>query len=392
MRALVLFALAGCYRPSAFEDPCAITCTEEVGCPDGLRCSNGRCGTSCGGTDDGDTDAPGTECEGSDLVELCFPASGIQPLILPLEIDTDDVCPIELPQASGKPLCVFAGESIRIDQRVRFHGGRSVVLFSATDLVIELAGSLDLSQGGAGSQPSEACTEEPGPAGQADGTPGGGGAGGSFVAAGGAGGPSGTTRQVAAPEVAVGYVRGGCNGHAGGSNASESGNGAGGYGGGAIWLYARGTIDIAGRVHANGSGGHGAGAGGAGGGGGGAGGLVGLEAASVVIRAGAAVVANGGGGGGGAQTNAGGAGSGGRFDAQPAAGGPGGGTGIGGGPGWPGISGSLDGNGTGAINGGGGGGGGGGAGTIRVVTNMLSNEGVLAPPPKLVTPPARTAP
>src|SRR5438128_1271860 len=49
--ALVLVGLASCYSPHYNE--CVIACTTSVGCPDGLACDHGKCGTASCALGDG---------------------------------------------------------------------------------------------------------------------------------------------------------------------------------------------------------------------------------------------------------------------------------------------------------------------------------------------------
>ena len=162
----------------------------------------------------------------------------------------------------------------------------------------------------------------------------GGGGGGGFQGQGGHAGSGGTSpaasggRGGSAVATAPAAIHGGCPGGASGTAggvavppATPVTQTRGGAGGGAIWLVAHDSIEIAGSISANGAGGAGAQLGSVcGGGGGGAGGHVALEAPSVTIS-GTATANGGGGGGGGAVTDPGHDGEDGKADVQAAAGG-----------------------------------------------------------------------
>ncbi|MDP3233369.1 MAG: putative metal-binding motif-containing protein [Myxococcales bacterium] len=202
----------------------------------------------------------------------------------------------------------------------------------------------------------------------------GGGAGGSFGGVGGNGGRgadsggTGATAGAASMSQTLSPLRGGCAGSSGGNGTNL------GRGGGAIQLWARGTVNITGRILAAGGPGTVTPIYGGGGGGGGSGGAILVEGSAVSFGASALLAANGGSGAQGAGTNvASRPGAYGSFDVTTVAGGmPGsqcGGLGGGGaarnggatGGGEGGISPSCQ------LNGyGGGGGGGGSVGRVRV--------------------------
>ena len=190
---------------------------------------------------------------------------------------------------------------------------------------------------------------------------------------------------------AVPVLEGGSGGGAG-SAGSEGGNepctlGPGGAGGGAVQLYALGTITIRGGINAGGGGGTGGGTGGecndTGGGGGGAGGVIYLQAERIVFSG--TLAANGGGGGAGGGIGAPADASDGALSDAPALGGslePEGATADNGSsPGGPGAAGALlpgpGGDEIGETNGGGGGG---ASGYIVLHCTELQDTGLTSPP------------
>lgn len=213
--------------------------------------------------------------------------------------------------------------------RLRAVGSRPLLVISTG--AASVSGTIDVSSKqrftsyelGAGAD-GERCPDSPPDPGLgcgSEGASGGGGAG--LGAAGGNGGRGGETHDcgagnpdgidggaggvaVAVPEV----VEGGCAGADGGpSDQSTEDVGAGGPGGGAIFIVSRLALEVTGRIEAGGAGGRGATGSRSGGGGGGSGGLIGLEGASVTIGAAALITANGGGGGGGCDNKVAGDGS-----------------------------------------------------------------------------------
>jgi hypothetical protein len=178
-------------------------------------------------------------------------------------------------------------------------------------------------------------------------------------------------------------LRGGCRGCDGGAGDMQH-RSPGGDGGGAVYLIAGTAIHVLGDVFASGAGG-GATSGvlGAeqGGGGGGTGGVIGLDAQSLDIVG--RVVANGGAGGGGGGSMGGSPGGDGTTTSwnAPATGGAGGGTGgIPGGNGAPGTALGATVNVDGSSNDGGAGGGAGGLGVI-VIHGALSGGSKMSPAP-----------
>lgn len=221
-----------------------------------------------------------------------------------------------------------------------------------------------------------------------------GGAGGSFALPGGNGGigAGGTSIGLAKPETTpLGFVRGGCEGGAGGTNATSvpMGGGRRGRSGGGLYLIAGGAITVAGTLEASGEGGgggeHGISGvgGGAGGGGGGSGGLIGLDAPRIILLASAKLIANGGGGGGGGPSTTADGAAGGEADptSLPPFVARGGSTNGGGNGGDGGNADAVAGTGADfTAGGGGGGGGGGGAGHLRLYAPTIDDQGAQASP------------
>lgn len=182
---------------------------------------------------------------------------------------------------------------------------------------------------------------------------------------------------------ALSPLRGGCRGGAGGS----TGGGAGGRAGGAIQLVAGGTITVGQNGQVTARGGFGNGAAGddtsGGGGGGGSGGGILIEALTLQLQG--KLIANGGGGGEGAAGNVAGANG---LDGQPSVDGASGGTGGPGGDGGnggarnigasPGQEGAAPGGGATAAHGGGGGGGAVGRIHLRGIVQTSGNP-VISP-------------
>lgn len=295
-------------------------------------------------------------------------------------------------QADGSELCLLYFDSVAIEGELLASGPRPLALAAREKMTI--AGSIDVSSrrtrpsspgAGALGASDAACAFRGAPIGFKDG--GGGGAGGSFITIGGDGGAGNadtkggasmpSTGGVAASEgLAVpSALRGGCPGQLGGDGnvANDGRGGAGGDGGGAVYLSAR-ELSISGRVLASGAGGAGGVLTRAGGGGGGAGGMIVLQAASVTVSG--LLLASGGGGGAGADPNPGAPGSD-PISTTPAPGGAGRGASGGGGAG----AGAKGDNGRSANDGGGGGGGGGGA--ILVLSPRPSLNGQAAPEPEV---------
>ena len=232
-----------------------------------------------------------------------------------IDIDTDNetACTEVVTQADlhRTEVCVLAARTIEIRGAVIARGARPLVLAAIESFAVTSTGSVSVAShrripNGAG------ATFMPCPGGLAGSnttvvTSGGaGGAGGSFQTLGGQGGAGNGNTSNAQPiaEPVPGFVRGGCPGGDGGKArvASAGGRGAGG---GALYIMAGTTIEIAGVLDASGEGGGFGGggsasqSGGGGGGGGGSGGMLALDAPQIVLASTAKLLANGGGGGGG---------------------------------------------------------------------------------------------
>jgi hypothetical protein len=332
-----------------------------------------------------------TACFGNDLVTVCLASTPSRPLAITAQttIDTSDSSMCAATTSSAK-YCVVAATTISISAKLRGIGSKPLVLVASDSIAVTLDGSIDvgshrftgvgLPQIGAGADPS-ICAPGALP------TSTGGGAGGSFAGLGGSGGNginagTGGGRAGAAVVLPLTELRGGCPGQDGHSAADDQG--AGGHGGGAVFLIAGTKIDVRGPINATGGGGGGGGedSGGAqfiaGGGGGGAGGMIGFDAP--VVSCNNLLLASGGAGG-----EASGAGFG-QPGADPtttsaAAGGRGN---ANGGDGGAGSSASVAAAGSAGVDGlvgayGGGGGGGGGAGFIRAPAGATLGS-YLSPP------------
>lgn len=390
----VAASLAGC-SPFGSEQ---FKCTADDQCGPGRTCNkadgadDGVCTGGPGpGPDGGPGDSPAEVCYGDPggLVRPCFPAAptGIHEFDGPIDTTTSTDC---IPSVKGAvEHCVIAGEQIRITGPVTVTGSKALVLV-ATD-TITITGTLDAASKRNASAPYVNIQTGAGAASLGAGTCNapttvgidGGGAGGTFVAKGGKGAGIPGTGESGEPQTTL-ALRGGCPGQNGAG--AEASRGAGGQGGGALYLIANAVIDIkgGGRINASGEGGHPGLGNDAGGGGGGSGGLIGLDAPTI-MNAGI-VFANGASGGEGADSN--GAATAGfpgpePNDERPSAqadggcdGGAGGAGGAGGSDpspptGSPGVSANFD----------GGGGGGGGTGVIKTYRGVLTGKYSPTPTP-----------
>jgi hypothetical protein len=328
---------------------------------------------------------PGTPdaqlCFGTGLIMVCLSSAPNRAVSFPTDTLLDTTgsgnCTRTMAQTGGPELCVIAGTTVTIGGTLTVIGSRALVLIATDRMTV--SGTLDassVSSGRRGAAANQGSCANPGVG--ADDTGGaGGGGGGGLGTKGGTGGigdlnnngsPAGQGRggTAGAAQQALIVLRGGCRGGDGG--AGDMQRSLGGDGGGAVYLIAGNAIHITGDVFASGAGG------GAtpaalgseqGGGGGGAGGMIGLDAASLEIFG--RVVANGGAGGGGGGSVGGSPGGDGTTTNwnAPAVAGTGGGS-IPGGNGAPGTAIGATSNVDGSSNDGGAGGGAGGLGIIVV--------------------------
>lgn len=379
-----LVCVAACYAPNP---QAGSPCPDGI-CPSGLVCAAATmtCETS---DQDAGADAPPPPpdglpagCYGNGLVTVCpvNPITGQQQLTITgaqtINTDSATVCePYRLPDGtSASDFCLVAAKSITIGTtgRINVTGSKPLVLVGSN--TIDVAGTIDVAsrrggQIGAGADPA-GCTAAAAPTGSK------GGPGGSFGEEGGDGG-TGAEGGLPVPPgpfpLQVTTLRGGCRGLAGAGLQP----GAGGRGGGAVYLISTDMITIAGTINASGAGASGANASGGGGGGGGAGGMIGLDAPTILVSQTARVFANGGGGGEGAAGNPGNVGNDPASPTAPGAGGAGGAGG--GGDGGNGGTGGTD-PGNGGSDTASGGGGGGGVGVIKVFPPRTLT-GSISPPP-----------
>ena len=244
-------------------------------------------------------------CYGAGTWMVCFPSAPTTPLTLPGSINTDGgqclaTQPVGWTAQAQPPACFMVGSTITAAGTTTVQGSRPLVLVAADTITV--SSLLDVASHRGGNKGPAA------PAGQCMAFPtippdnfggSGGGAGASFLTAGGNGGAgekAGNTGGTAPPIDAAppSVLRAGCTGQAGGATAGS--RGAGGLGGGAIYLVAGASITFAGTgvLDASGAGGD---AGGTrnGGGGGGSGGTIVLYAPAI-NAIGARLLANGGGG------------------------------------------------------------------------------------------------
>ncbi len=376
--------VAGCYAPNP---QAGSPCPDGI-CPSGLVCAAAT--MTCETSDhDAGADAPPPPadtlpagCYGNGVVTVCpvNPITGQQQITLTntqtINTDTSTMCqPYRRADGtSASDFCVLAAKSITISQTGRLNGIGSKPLVLVGANMLDLAGTLDVASHrgglvGAGADPV-ACPTVAAPTGSK------GGPGGSFGEEGGDGGTGAEGGLPVPPGPFAGAVttlRGGCRGLAGAGLQP----GAGGRGGGAVYLISTDMITIAGTINASGAGSSGANLNGGGGGGGGAGGMIGLDAPTIVVSLTARVFANGGGGGEGAAGNPGNGGDDPASPTIPALGGAGGaGNGGDGGDGGDAVHDPRNGSGD-AVSGGGGGG---GVGVIQVFPPRTLT-GSISPPP-----------
>ena len=258
--------------------------------------------------------APDAPC-GFDFLELCGVSASVGDISVTsndvIDTDTDPRCATLL-QSGGPDACLLHVDSLTVDggNSLTGIGSRPLIVYSEGDITID--GLLDVSSyrggiTGAGAS-FAACSFAQSPQDDIGGA--GGGAGGSFGDVGGNGGEGDTDNSLGLDGTAAAglvgpaepvpvVVRGGCAGQHGGDEGLGGGSGgSGGASGGAVFLAARGRVQVTatGVVRATGAGGDG-GEVQSGAGGGGSGGMIGLEAPQITVSG--DLFANGGAGGGG---------------------------------------------------------------------------------------------
>jgi hypothetical protein len=375
---VAVWLCAGCFHPT-YDRP---ACGPNDECPSGLTCSQpqkicDREGASLidAAAIDVSVDVPpdASACFGTGAVRICLAKVPTEPLTiddgLTLDTGTSSLCAAVV--SGGENYCVVAATTINmIETLVRATGPKPLVLLATDSITSTATAFLDVGSHrdvaeslGAGADYST-C----GPGTAAVGS--GGGAGGSFAGGAGNGGNGNNAAgsggiAAAATTLPINTLRGGCAGQTG-AGPSASDRGLAGHGGGAVFLIAGNTIDLAGKLNASGEGGGGGLSNTGGAGGGGAGGMIGLDAPTIRITG--ALVANGGGGGEGCSVGGSGGDTGDDGGLVTAANGGAGQSGTGG-DGGNGAAGPAAGPGESADPGsGGGGGGGGGAGIILAPT------------------------
>jgi hypothetical protein len=311
-------------------------------------------------------DACTTYGDGSGLFHqvLC----GAPPLSLMLDsVDTVNNCPLLLPLPNAT-VCVVRAGTITMGSVTAAAGAHPLVLIA--DQLI-LSGTITVTAGaGVDCQPA------------AIGVLGGGGAGASNYSRGGNGGAGTGSAAVAAGRQSVlTTIGGGCPG--GNGDKFTATTGAGGTGGGALYLIGTVSIQITDNVMilAGGQPGHGGTGNGGGGGGGGTGGLIAFDTPTVGVGSNVTICANGGAGGGGAGTGSahGNAGAPGCTTLGAAAGGSGVNSGGAGGNGAYTLDATAGGSGSTPA---GAGGGGGGAGWVRLYGGASLGSAAVSPNPQ----------
>jgi hypothetical protein len=394
---LAALALAsGCFNPHYGH----LACGPDDACPAGQSCNRatGFCEVE-DGSPGGDGPSDGSLCFGSGAVKVCLSSAPTAPVSYGgnTVLDTSVIgsCDQTMAQAGGPELCIVAGTTVTVGGTLTVIGSRALVLIATDSSTV--SGALDLSSSTAGGRRAAganqgSCSTAGGGADDTGGA--GGGGGGGLGTKGGVGGtgdlndngsPAGQGQggNAGALQGTPSVLRGGCRGGEGGAGDMQH-RSPGGDGGGAVYLIAGNAIHIPGDVFASGAGG------GAtssplgaeqGGGGGGSGGMIGLEAPTLDIAG--RVVANGGAGGGGGGSTGGSPGGDGTTTSwnAPAAAGAGGGTGgLPGGNGAPGTATGATTNIDGSSNDGGAGGGAGGLGII-VIHGVLGGGSKMSPAP-----------
>lgn len=412
-RALVIGALlwaSGCYSPGV--DACLYRCSTTGGCPNNLSCNEQNwCAASatdrCDDTPITDAaDAPGSCPWSVANIDAC--ARGLDTIVDNWTIPSGTVVVIDATtgSATGFPAGAFRGavdqvdaahtpaflvavHDLTIDGEITVLSDRPVIF--AANGKVSIAGTLRVETNAAPNLSCPASTGLPTQSGNGAG----GGAGGSFGSVGGGGGTGGGQAGSGAALSAGGSpglvatdqtlipLRRGCPGGRGGSAGGTAG-GLGGEPGGGLQISARQSLEVTGRIQANGTGGGGSFVVQVGAGGGGSGGSILLQAPTVTISNGL-VCANGGGGGGSFSSNATGFSS--DCGPTPAAGASTGTAEDNGGDGATGAIGAKGGASGLSVTAGtpahGGGGGGGGVGVIRILgTYANTGTSIVSPAPK----------
>nr|MBA3463493.1 hypothetical protein [Deltaproteobacteria bacterium] len=196
-----------------------------------------------GGPPDVAVDAPGAFCYGT-FVKACFDVEPGSPVVLSGPVDTtnDPRC-VNIPQASGEPICVMRGTMITVAATTTVSGSRPLMLVATETLTVssklDVASAITGSHLGPGSNsalcaPTVQGTSTTAMAG-AGGAPGG-----SFATPGGGGGAGHLTgagaTSAANPAQTATLLRGGCPGGTGGNSGFGGTGGIGGAGGGAVYL------------------------------------------------------------------------------------------------------------------------------------------------------------
>jgi hypothetical protein len=333
-------------------------------------------------------------CTSTGFLNLCDQTANDENFIVgstELNSDTDNRCKVVV-QTSGPNICLlyFNRVEIMAGGTLSVSGSRPLALVAKDTFLVR--GTLDVSSRrdperiGAGSARTAAglCSFTSGP--QAADGGGAGGAGGTFITRGGSGGVGNSdnsgggepNRAGGVPGLAItapAFLRGGCDGQKGAPDENDAA-GAGGHGGGAVYLSGA-SLDISGSVLAGGAGGTGGGVD-DGGGGGGSGGMIVVQSGSLKVSG--RLLANGGAGGqGGGGVNPGKSGDDGvgppaaRGGDMPQRGGNGGNGANGTGANTNGATGGPDSA--------GGGGGGAGRGFILLLSPSIDSAGAMISPP-----------
>src|ERR1043165_5525946 len=290
--------VAACYSPTP---PAGAPCPDGV-CPTGLVCSQAT--MTCehenahadAARNDDAADGPpmvtgdARQCFGSGLGTFCLAALPTGPLSIlsdtTIDTDSSTLCVAYSGTGAGS-YCIIAGTNITIGSHLVAVGTKPLIVIGTNS--VSITATLDVASHrvgpvrGAGGNSSACVAGDAAGAGQ-------GGAGGSFGGAGGIGGngEQGGTKPNPGTTATPTTLRGGCRGR----NGSL---GAGGNGGGAVYVIAGTGITITGAINASGGAGARSATNEEGGGGGGSGGMIALEAPT--ISGSGQIFANGAGGG-----------------------------------------------------------------------------------------------